>query len=93
MNKNQPTRPHYIADKSQTRKYGYTVRDVNNLTTWFIGPNCTGGWYKKKRDAQQRADVLNKFVTESRSFLCVEKHAKNNLHPDRTTGFGENSLG
>lgn len=60
----KPTKPHYMAWKSQTKKYGYTVRDMNNLTTWFTGPNCTGGWYKRKTDAQNRADVLNTIVKE-----------------------------
>lgn len=62
----RPLNPYYIADKSRTRKYGYTVRDVNRLTSWFVGPNCTGGWYKRKSDAQHRADVLNASVEKAR---------------------------
>lgn len=64
--KPKPTKPYYIADKSQIRKYGYTVRDVNRLTTYFTGPNCTGGWYKYKRDAQHTADVLNSAYNKMR---------------------------
>jgi len=60
----KPTKPHYIAEKSRTKKYGYTVRDVNNLTTWFTGPDCTGGWYKRKCDAQHMADVLNTMIND-----------------------------
>ena len=55
----QRIKPYYVAEKSRTRKYGYTVRDINGLTTWFTGPGCTGGWYKRKCDAQCRADILN----------------------------------
>jgi hypothetical protein len=53
-------KPHYVADKSRTRTYGYTVRDVHGLTTYFTGPDCTAGWYRRKYDAQHHADVLNK---------------------------------
>lgn len=52
-------KPYYIATKSRTRTYGYTVHDIHGLTTYFTGPGCTAGWYKKKYDAQHRADVLN----------------------------------
>ena len=59
---NNHLRPFYIAWKSQTKNYGYTVRDMNGSTTWFTGPKCTGGWYKRKKDAQERADILNAAV-------------------------------
>jgi hypothetical protein len=51
--------PYYVASRSRTRHYGYTVRDINNATSYFMGPGCTGGWYKLKRDAQHAADVMN----------------------------------
>lgn len=50
----------YIATRSRTRRYGYTVQDTTSRTTWFVGPGCTGGWYKLKRGAQARADVMNR---------------------------------
>ena len=49
----------FIAVKSRTRTYGYTVQDTTHRATSFIGPGCTAGWYRLKSDAQQRADVLN----------------------------------
>ena len=49
----------YIAVKSRTRTYGYTVQDTRRTTTYFLGPDCTAGWYRLKRDAQHRADVMN----------------------------------
>lgn len=64
MSTDKPLKPYYVADRSHARKYGYTIRDVNGLTTWFTGPNCTGGWYKIKTNAQHCADVLNRSINE-----------------------------
>lgn len=55
-------KPKYVAEKSRTRNYGYTVRDINCETPYFKGQGCTGGWYRFKKDAQHRADVLNKAI-------------------------------
>jgi hypothetical protein len=46
----------YTVEKHQTRK-GYTVRDARPGTKYYGG--STFGWYKLKRDAEQRAGVLN----------------------------------
>lgn len=49
----------YVATRSRIRTYGYTVQDITGRTTYFIGPGCTCGWYKYKRDAIARAEVFN----------------------------------
>lgn len=64
-------RPQYIATKSRTRHYGYTVKDTTGETLYFIGPGCTGGWYKYKRDAQTRADELNRAARRREYPPCI----------------------
>lgn len=49
----------HIATKSRSRHYGYTVQDTTGQNSSFIGPGCTGGWYKYKRDAKKRANIYN----------------------------------
>jgi hypothetical protein len=46
----------FTAGKSLTRPYGYTVL-VPPGTTW--APHGYAGWYRRKADAQRRANVLN----------------------------------
>lgn len=53
----------HVATRSRTRSYGYTVQDVTGKTRHFTGPACTAGWYKLRRDAQHRANVLNEALT------------------------------
>jgi len=65
-----PNLPRYIATRSRTRKYGYTVQDVNGLTKYFVGPNCTGGWYKYKRDAEQAAERMNNSIQARFCYVC-----------------------
>ncbi len=47
----------FIAIRSTFRHYGYSVQDTLQTTTWFLGRNCTAGWYKYKRDAVMAAQV------------------------------------
>lgn len=49
----------FIVVKSLTRKYGYTVKAPPSIT-WANGPQHTVGWYRRKLDAQRRADELNR---------------------------------
>ena len=49
----------FIVVKSQTRKYGYAIRAPRHVT-WATGPKNTFGWYRRKSDAQERADELNR---------------------------------
>jgi hypothetical protein len=44
---------------STSRKYGYSIKALGEVK-WAKGPGKTFGWYKRKRDAQQRCDELNK---------------------------------
>lgn len=46
------------------RMYGYSIQAPPG-TTWATGPNRTFGWYKRKKDAQQRADELNRSLRKS----------------------------
>ena len=47
-----------------SRKYGYSIKAPADVK-WAKGPGNTFGWYKRKRDAQQRCDELNKGKNES----------------------------
>ena len=47
---------------STFRHYGYSIKAPTDIT-WAKGPGNTFGWYKRKRDAQQRCDVLNRART------------------------------
>jgi hypothetical protein len=49
----------FVAVKSRTRAYGYAVQDTTGKAAWVAGPGHTFGWYKRKADAQKRADVHN----------------------------------
>jgi hypothetical protein len=49
----------FIVVKSLTRKYGYSIRAPRHVT-WATGPTNTVGWYRRKSDAQKRADELNR---------------------------------
>ena len=44
---------------STRRKYGYSIKAPADVT-WAKGPGNTFGWYRRKRDTQQRCDELNK---------------------------------
>ena len=44
---------------STSRKYGYSIKAPAEVK-WAKGPGNTFGWYRRKRDAQQRCDELNK---------------------------------
>jgi hypothetical protein len=48
----------FIVVKSKTRKYGYSVKAPASVI-WATGPDNTFGWYRRKSDAQQRADAMN----------------------------------
>jgi hypothetical protein len=43
---------------STSRKYGYSIKAPADVT-WAKGPANSFGWYRRKRDAQQRCDELN----------------------------------
>lgn len=43
---------------STSRKEGYSIK-VPPWITWAQNPGNTFGWYKRKVDAQKRADELN----------------------------------
>jgi hypothetical protein len=47
---------------SPSRKYGYSIK-VTIAVTWVKGPGNTFGWYRRKRDAQQRCNELNQGTT------------------------------
>jgi hypothetical protein len=49
----------FIVVNSLTRKYGYAIQSPRNVT-WATGPQHTFGWYRRKSDAQERADELNR---------------------------------
>jgi hypothetical protein len=51
--------------KSRSRHYGYSIVAPPDVT-WAQGPGHTFGWYKLKRDAQKRCDVLNRVRFELR---------------------------
>ena len=40
-------------------KYGYAIRAPRHVT-WATGPQNTVGWYRRKSDAQKRADEFNR---------------------------------
>jgi hypothetical protein len=44
--------------RSRTRQYGYSIQAPPQIT-WVIGPGHTFGWFKRKWDAQQAADLQN----------------------------------
>ena len=44
---------------STSRKYGYSIKAPPSVT-WATDPWNTFGWYKRKVDAQKRADELNR---------------------------------
>ena len=48
----------FTAVPSTSRKYGYSIKAPIEFT-WTKGPGKTFGWYKRKRDAQQRCNELN----------------------------------
>ena len=45
--------------RSLSRTYGYALQDRTGRISWVAGPDHTCCWFKLKRDAQHRADVLN----------------------------------
>jgi hypothetical protein len=49
----------FVVVKSLTRKYGFTLK-APRVITWAKGPQNTVGWYRRKSDAQKRADELNR---------------------------------
>lgn len=49
----------FIVVKSPTRKYGYAIQAPRSIT-WAKGPQNTVGWYRRKLDAQNRAEELNR---------------------------------
>lgn len=49
----------FVVVKSLTRSYGYSIQAPSGVT-WVKGPHHTFGWYRLKRDAQKRADELNR---------------------------------
>lgn len=48
----------FVVVKSLTRTYGYTIK-APPFITWARGPQNTFGWYRRKTDAQKRAEALN----------------------------------
>jgi hypothetical protein len=44
--------------RSRTRRYGYAIQAPAGVR-WAIGPGRSFGWYRYKRDAEQRARELN----------------------------------
>jgi hypothetical protein len=63
----------FIVVPSTSRKYGYSIKAPAHVT-WAKGPGNTFGWYKRKRDAQQRCDELNQETTveQSKNIADVE---------------------
>lgn len=49
----------FIVVRALTRRYGYAIQAPLNIT-WAVGPQRTFGWYRRKSDAKQRADELNR---------------------------------
>ena len=49
----------FVVVKSLTRKCGYAIK-APRFITWAKGPQNTVGWYRRKSDAQQRAEELNR---------------------------------
>jgi hypothetical protein len=52
------SKAYFTVVRSTSRKYGYSIKAPANVS-WAKGPGNTFGWYKLKRDAQHRCDVLN----------------------------------
>lgn len=51
----------FIVVKSLTRKYGFAIQAPSHIT-WAVGPKHTLGWYRRKSDAQKRADEFNRAI-------------------------------
>lgn len=49
----------FVVVKSLTRRYGYAIKAPRSIT-WAKGPQNAVGWYRRKSDAQVRADELNR---------------------------------
>ncbi len=49
----------FVVVKSRLRHYGYSIKAPVGVT-WATGPGNTFGWYKRKADAEKRADELNR---------------------------------
>jgi hypothetical protein len=49
----------FVVVRSLTRSYGYSIKFPPSIT-WAKGPQNTVGWYRRKVDAIQRADELNR---------------------------------
>ncbi len=43
---------------SRSRHYGYSIQAPPHIT-WALGPGNSFGWYRRRSDAQQRADLYN----------------------------------
>lgn len=53
---------------STCRKYGYSINAPADVK-WATGPGNTFGWYRRKSDAQKRANELSRGF--SRFDLCA----------------------
>ena len=56
----------FVVVPSTSRSYGYSIQAPLNVTS-AMGSGNTFGWYKRKRDAQQRCDELNQSKNERRT--------------------------
>ena len=69
----------FVVVKSLTRKHGYAIRAPRHVT-WATGPKNTFGWYRRKSDAQERADELNRTGEGASADIHVGPHVV--LYPE-----------
>lgn len=57
---------------SRSRHYGYCIQAPPHIT-WALGPGNSFGWFKRKSDARQSADVYNATETHSQTAPAHEQ--------------------
>ena len=62
----------FVVVKSLTRKYGYAIQAPRSIT-WAQGPQNTFGWYRRKSDAQERAEELNRASGDNPNLLPAKE--------------------
>jgi hypothetical protein len=55
----------FVVVKSRSRTYGFAIQAPASVA-WAIGPGHTFGWYRRRSDAQERADVHNRWLPITR---------------------------
>ncbi len=63
----------FVVVKSLTHKYGYAIQAPPSIT-WAKGAQNTFGWYRRKSDAQERADELNRHRGDNPYLLRMKEN-------------------